>query len=160
MVYLYSLNILQIGKRLCRSNGMNRHQARELAFCLLFEHEFDKGRVPAELYDTAKSARDAEESKYVRAVIAGVSEHEAEIEALVAEASRGWSLARISKVALSILKLSIYEMLYMPDIPIRVSLNEAIELTKEYAEEEARPFVNGILNTVAERAKAARADEA
>lgn len=149
-----------MGKRRCRIKKMNRHQARELAFSLLFEHEFDKERVPAELYDTAKASRDAEESKYVRTVIAGVAEHEAEIEGLVAEASRGWSLSRISKVALSILKLAIYEMLYMPDIPIRVSLNEAIELTKAYAEEEARPFVNGILNTVAERAKASRADEA
>ncbi len=139
---------------------MNRHQARELAFCLLFEHEFDKEREAAELYDTAKASRDAEESKYVRAVLSGVAEHEEEIEALVTEASRGWSLSRISRVALAILKLSIYEMLYMPDIPIRVSLNEAIELVKTYAEEEARPFVNGILNTVAERAKASRTDEA
>ncbi len=147
-------------KRLCRTESMNRHQARELAFCLLFEHEFDKERELAELYNTAKASRDAEESKYVRTVLAGVAEREAEIEALVAEASRGWRLSRISKVALSILKLSIYEMLYMSDIPVRVSLNEAIELTKEYAEEEARPFVNGILNTVAERAKALRTDEA
>lgn len=127
---------------------------------MLFEHEFDKERESAEVYNTAKTARDAEESKYVRAVLAGVAEHEADIEAVVAEASRGWSISRISKVALSILKLSIYEMLYMPDIPIRVSLNEAIELTKEYAEEEARPFVNGILNTVAARAKEGRPDEA
>ena len=139
---------------------MNRHQARELAFSLLFEHEFDKERAVAEMYDTAKASRDAEESKYVRTVIEGVAEHEAEIEALIAEASRGWSVSRISRVALSILKLSIYEMLYMPEIPIRVSLNEAIELTKDFAEEEARAFVNGILNTVADRAKEGRKDEA
>ena len=139
---------------------MNRHQARELAFCLLFEHEFDKERSVAELYDTAKSARDAEESKYVRTVLSGVAEHEAELEALIAESAKGWNLARISKVSLSILKLAAYEMAYMVDIPIRVSLNEAIELVKQYDEEAARGFVNGILNTLAVRAKEGRGDEA
>ena len=139
---------------------MNRHQARELAFSLLFEHEFNKERTVAELYDTAKETREAEENKYVRTVTAGVIDHEEELEAAVAEAAKGWSLSRISKVSLAILKLSAYEMLYCPEIPIRVSLNEAIELCKTYDEEAARAFVNGILNTLAVRAKEARPDEA
>lgn len=139
---------------------MNRHQARELAFCLLFEHEFDKERSIAELYDTAKASRDAEESKYVRTVLAGVCEHEEELEGAIAEAAKGWNLSRISRVSLAILKLSAYEMLYMTDIPLRVSLNEAVELVKQYDEDAARGFVNGILNTLAGRAKEGRSDEA
>ena len=138
---------------------MNRHQARELAFSLLFEHEFDKERTARELYDTAKAAREEEENKYVRGVLAGVLEHEAELEAAISEASKGWSLSRISRVSLSILKLCAYEMLFCPDIPIRVSLNEAIELVKRYDEDSARAFVNGILNTLAVRAREGRPDE-
>ena len=138
---------------------MNRHQARELAFSLLFEHEFDKERTARELYDTAKAAREEEENKYVRGVLAGVLEHEVELEAAISEASKGWSLSRISRVSLSILKLCAYEMLFCPDIPIRVSLNEAIELVKRYDEDAARAFVNGILNTLAVRAREGRPDE-
>ena len=140
--------------------NMNRHQARELAFCLLFEHEFDKPRAMKEVYDAAKEARDAEENKYVRATLAGIAEHESEIEAMIEEASEGWSVGRISRVSLAILKLCAYEMLYCPDIPIRVSLNEAIELVKTYGEDNAKGFVNGILNTLSKRAKETRPDEA
>lgn len=137
---------------------MNRRQARELAFSLLFEREFDKTREVKELYDTAKGAREAEESKYVRTVLAGVAEHEGELEGLISEAAKGWSLARISKVSLAVLKLASYEMYHCHDIPIRVSLNEAIELVKQYDDEEARAFVNGVLNTIAARAAALRPD--
>ena len=139
---------------------MNRHQARDLAFCLLFEHEFDRERRMDELYDAAKLMREVEESKYVRTVLAGVAEHEEELESTISESARGWALSRISKVSLAILKLSIYEMRYLPEIPLRVSLNEALELVKKYDEEEARPFVNGILNTVFSAAKESRPDEA
>ena len=137
---------------------MNRRQARELAFSLLFEREFDKTREVKELYDTAKEARTAEENKYVRLVLAGVAEHEEELEGMIAEAAKGWSISRISKVSLAVLKLSAYEMLYCPDIPIRVSLNEAIEIVKHYDDDEARAFVNGVLNTIAARAQALRPD--
>ena len=140
--------------------SMNRHQARELAFGLLFEREFDKERTASEIYETAKSTRDAEESKYVRSVLLGVAEKDAELEEAIAAAAKGWSLSRISRVSLAILKLSAYEMLYCPDIPIRVSLNEAVELCKAYDEEGARAFVNGILNTLAAKAKESRPDEA
>ena len=139
---------------------MNRHQARELAFFLLFEHEFDKERTADEIYETAKELReDVEEDEYVRAVLSGVLENEARIETLISENAKGWSLRRISKVSLAVLKLSTYEMLYRPDIPIRVSLNESVELVKKYDDERARAFVNGILNTIAGIAAQERPDE-
>ena len=131
-----------------------------MAFCLLFEHEFDKERSVDELYDDAKASREVEENKYVRTVLRGVAEHEAELESAIGAAAHGWALSRISKVSLAVLKLSMCEMQYMPEIPLRVSLNEALELVKRYDEEEARPFVNGILNTALEKAKEARPDEA
>ncbi len=131
-----------------------------MAFFLLFEHEFDKGRSADEIYETAKELReDVPEDEYVRGVLSGVLENEEPIEALIAENAKGWSLRRISKVSLAALKLSAYEMLYRPDIPIRVSLNEAVELVKKYDEERARAFVNGILNTIAGIAAQDRPDE-
>ncbi len=138
---------------------MNRHQARELAFSLIFEREFDKTRTPDELYDLAKETRAVEESGYVRSVLRGVAEKEEEIETFIAESAVGWSVKRISKISLSILKLSVYEMLYCQEVPIRVSLNEAIELVKSYDEEGAKAFVNGILNTVSKKAAALRTEE-
>ena len=62
--------------------------------------------------------------------------------------SKGWKTNRLSKVSRSILRLCIYEMLYEKDIPLRVSINEGIELAKLYEDEKARPFINGVLNAV------------
>ena len=62
--------------------------------------------------------------------------------------SKGWKAARLSKVSRSILRLCIYEMLYEKEIPLRVSINEGIELAKLYEDEKARPFINGVLNAV------------
>ncbi len=154
------LVLLYKGCGIAAYGKMNRHQARELAFALLFEHEFDKEKDMALLYDTAKETRDAEENKYVRSAICGVAEKEAELEALISEAATGWDITRISKVSLAILKLAAYEMLYCSDIPIRVSLNEAIELAKAYDDEGARGFVNGILHTLSIKAREKRPDEA
>ena len=139
---------------------MNRHQARELAVVLLFEHEFNKEKAIDELYDTAKATRGVEENKYVRSVITGVVAHEEELEASIGEAAKGWNFSRISKISRSVLKLSAYEMFFCPEIPIRVSINEAIELVKAYDDESARAFVNGILNTLSQRVKEMRPDEA
>ncbi len=138
---------------------MNRHQERDLGFALLFEHEFDKERSVNELYDTAKETREVAESEYVRTLLTGVLQEEASLEAMIAEHAQGWSLGRISKVSLAILKLSAYEMLYLPAIPLRVSLNEAVELVKTYDDEKARAFVNGVLNAIAHKASAMRGNE-
>ncbi|MBO4468554.1 MAG: transcription antitermination factor NusB, partial [Clostridia bacterium] len=63
----------------------------------------------------------------------------------------GWSIGRISKTALAILRLAIFEMKYMEDIPVSVSINEAVELSKKYATKEDASFVNGILSTVSKQ---------
>ena len=123
--------------------------ARETAFILLFEAKFHPERDIVEIYETAKAARQIEEDSYVRSVIAGVFERREELDACIEKHSHGWKKSRISPVSLTIMELSIYEILYREDIPMLVSINEALELVKTYDEEGARAFVNGILNAVA-----------
>ena len=127
---------------------MNRYDAREAAFTLLFETEFKQDEPREAIYELALSQRELEDDPYVRAAYFGVCEHMAEIDDLIARHSNGWKVSRISRVSRSLLRLCIYEMLYCDEIPVSVSINEAVELCKKYDEEKARPFLNGVLNGV------------
>lgn len=131
---------------------MTRHEERELALCLLFEWNSDRERNPTEIYDTAKEIRDVQESAYVREVLAGVEAHVEELDALIDEHAKGWKRSRISRISLSTIYIAAYEMFYCDKIPTRVSLNEAIELTKAYDDEKAYSFVNGVLHALATKA--------
>ena len=127
---------------------MNRRQEREEAFLMLFEGEFAPEKTTEQIYADAMDARDVEESPYIREVIDGVRLHRAELDALIDSHSHGWKRNRLSGVARAIILLAAYEMLYLEDVPTRVSLNEAVELSKKYDEEKARAFVNGVLNAI------------
>jgi len=78
-----------------------------------------------------------------------VWDNQREIDALIVRFSKNWKLSRIAKVELTILRLAVFEILYRPDIPLRVTLNEAIELAKRYGDENSRNFINGILDAIA-----------
>ena len=67
---------------------------------------------------------------------------------MIGKHSKGWKTERMTRLSRSVLRLCVYEMLFEKDIPYSVSINEAIELTKKFDDEKARPFVNGILNSV------------
>ena len=127
---------------------MTRIEEREETFLLLFESEFDPSRDAGEIYDTAKEAREVEDSEYIRTVLGGVLEKRTEINAMIEKYAKGWKRDRIKPSALAAMSLAVYEMLYMSDIPCRVSINEALELVKKYDDEKARVFVNGVLNSV------------
>ena len=126
--------------------SMTRKEAREEAFRLLFETEFRGEAAPDSIYALSTDNREVKENAYIRAVYFGVREHLEEIDAIIARHSKGWKTDRITPVSRSAIRLSIYEMLYMKDIPAAVSLNEAIELVKKYDDAKARSFVNGVLN--------------
>ncbi len=127
---------------------MTRRQAREEAFILIFEKEFNNNDVD-EILAAAAEARDLAPDEYVNAVFSGVSGSIAELDGIISSNSIGWKIGRISKTSLCILRLAIYEMKYMSDIPVSVSINEAVELCKKYATENDASFVNGILSSVA-----------
>ncbi|WP_031386598.1 transcription antitermination factor NusB [Desulfonatronum thiodismutans] len=90
-----------------------------------------------------------EDQEFGLGLVTGVFGRLDEIDAVIRRFSKHWKIERIAKAELSILRLGVYELLYEPDIPLRVSINEAVELSKEFADDNSFPFVNGILDAVA-----------
>ena len=129
---------------------MTRTEAREQAFILVFEKNFSEYDV-LEILDMARETRDFLEDNdgYVVAAFTGVFEKLEEIDEVISQNLSGWTINRISKVSLAVLRLAIYEMKYMDDIPTAVSIDEAIELCKKYSVLDDASFVNGVLGTVA-----------
>ena len=130
--------------------ALNRRAARTAVFELLFETEFKLDEAKEAIFELSTDNREVEEDEYIRTTYFGVCEHVAELDELIGRHARGWKTNRITKVSRSILRLSIFEMLYLEDVPSSVSINEAVELCKTFDEESARPFVNGILHSVKE----------
>jgi N utilization substance protein B len=128
---------------------MTRRQAREQAFILLFEKSFNPETEINELYETAVENEIIEESAFSKTLADKVTENIAEIDAVIEKYSVKWKMSRISKVSLAVMRLAICEMQYFDDIPVGVSINEAVELCKKYAAKDDYSFVNGILSSVA-----------
>ncbi len=126
---------------------LTRKEAREEAFRLLFETEFRTEAEPASIYSLSGENREVSENDYIKTVYFGVREHLDEIDALIERHSKGWKTARITPVSRSVIRLCLYEMLYMESIPTAVSLNEAVELVKKYDDPKMKAFVNGLLNS-------------
>ena len=129
---------------------MNRKTARENAFLLLFEKAIKDGESAEEIFTNATEERDLEYDAYVKNVFFGSIENSVIIERTVEKCLVGWKKERVSYVSRAILTLATYEMMFIEDIPAKVSINEAIELSKKYDEDKAYMFVNGVLNAVAE----------
>lgn len=127
-----------------------RREERKEAFILLFEQIFKNDSIESIIED-AKAARDAEVGKYTRCLALGVEEKKDELDALISANLKGWKMNRVSKVALTIMRMSVYEMLYVDNVPVSVSINEAVELAKKYATPGDGSFVNGVLGAVAKQ---------
>lgn len=129
---------------------LNRRSSREAVLGLIFENEFGLYDDKTELYENAVAARGIEENEYIRTLYFGILEKQNELDAYIEKYAKGRTLARISKIAKAVMRISIYEMLYIYDIPASVSINEAVELAKQYDDDKTKAFVNGILNAVKE----------
>ena len=127
---------------------MTRREAREELFKLVYEKNI-RSETVEELYEAESSERDIDD-KYIKKAFSGIFENVEEIDSLISENARGWKINRLSKVTLAIIRISVYEMLYA-EIPVSISINEAVELAKKYADDSAPSFVNGILNTIAKQ---------
>ena len=125
---------------------MNRKIARENAFLLLFEREIKRDETAEEIFLTATEERELEADDYVKGVFFGCNENSAIISETAEKCFVGWKKERISFVSRAIIYLALYEMMFIDDIPPKVSLNEAVELSKKYDEDKAYSFVNGVLN--------------
>ena len=141
---------------------MTRAAAREIAVQLCFaqgassvgvdealDSFFDK-----EYYGTLSEACEGfsdypntKQKDYIRSIVAGVAEKREEIDAYIEKFAKGWKLSRISRTALAVLRVAIYEILYVSDVPNGVAISEAVELAKGYDMPETVSFVNGVLGS-------------
>ena len=131
---------------------MNRKNARENAFILLFEGLIKSDETAEEIFAKA-CERGLEYDDYVKNVFFGSIENRMIINETLERSLKGWKQSRVSYVSRAIMTLSAYELMFLEDIPARVSINEAIELAKKYDDEKAYTLVNGVMNAVAEELK-------
>lgn len=127
-----------------------RRRSREIALQVLFQFEAGEGASPEECFALFCRNFDAprEMRTFAWELFSGVVAHRSELDRRLAEASEHWRVERMSRVDRNILRLALYEMLYLSDIPPKVSLNEAIDLGKKYGSQDSGAFINGILDRV------------
>lgn len=129
-------------------NKISRYKEREQAFLICFEKMFSDASI-SEISECAEESRDDNFSQFALQCAKGVENNLEEIDKIISDhLSAKWKLNRISKVSLSILRLAVYEMKFVEDIPTNVTINEAVELSKKFSGEEEYKFVNGILGAV------------
>lgn len=130
---------------------MNRSSMRENAFKLLYSLEIQKpenleGQI--DLYIESNEIENEEAENYIREIVTGIDKEQKNIIELIEKNLKpNWKIERISRIDLSILKLSIYELKYTK-IPYKVAINEAVELAKKYGEDSSKTFVNGVLASI------------
>ena len=129
---------------------MNRKTARENAFILLFELTCKAEDTAEEIFEMATGIRELECDDYVKEVFFGINSNLRIIDETIEKSLVGWKASRLSIVTTALLRLATYEMMFIDDIPTKVSINEAIELSKKYDDEKAYMLINGSLNAVAE----------
>ena len=130
---------------------MTRRALREQVFKMLFRVEFHDAKEMKEqavLFDEEESCSE-KDKEYITKKFENIVEKITEIDAAVNEVAKGWKTTRMGKVDLTIIRLAVYEMKYEEDIPVKVAINEAVELAKQYGADDSPAFVNGILAKLA-----------
>ena len=130
--------------------AMTRREAREAVLGLVFETDFHPEHTAEAIFGASTDVREIEPDDYVRTAYFGIMNNIEQIDGLIGVHSHGWKTHRMSGISRSAMRIAVWEMLYMKDIPHSVSINEAIELVKKYDDPKARTFVNGVLNAVKE----------
>lgn len=128
---------------------MTRTEARNELFILIFEKQFSESTLE-EIVESAIESRDFSEDKdgYIVNSFKGVYDNLETIDNTISDNLIGWTIDRISKVSLAVLRLAIYEIKFIEDIPTSVTIDEAVELCKKYSTVEDASFVNGVLGSV------------
>ena len=124
-----------------------RSKARKRALDVLFESEA-RGVEPLTVLEERVSADDPPVNEYTVALVRGVSEHFARIDELLTAYAQGWTIDRMPAVDRNALRLGIYEMLYVDDVPDAVAVSEALNLVRELSTDESPTFVNGVLGNI------------
>ena len=134
----------EIAVRLCFCVSENPSEPDELLSRVFEEEYYSTLKTEDELYNTSPDARQLD---YITRLVTGVYEHAAELDGYIDKYSVGWKFGRISRTAAAIMKTAMFEVLYMPDIPDRAAINEAVELAKRYEPPETVSFINGVLGS-------------
>lgn len=125
---------------------LTRSESREQAFMLLFSKSFDDEPLENTIEDNAEMFEGGV-CGYAQSVVSAIEEKKEELDADISKfLKKGWSISRISRPSLAILRLALYEIKYIDSVPASVSINEAVELAKKYTIGESK-FVNGILGS-------------
>ncbi len=143
---------------------MTRTNAREIVVHLIYGINYTKesadeaivSRFAQDYYETLGSENDIyadrpnqKQMGYIGEVVRGIEEKQEELDGYIAKYAIGWNIDRISRLARSIMQLAMYEILYVEDVPTSAAINEAVELTRKYEDEDVVSFVNGILGSFA-----------
>ena len=120
-----------------------------MAVCFLFQVEFQKENIKEQVEDFIDSyGESAYDKDYFLEIINGVLNSLKEIDELIESKAKDWTIERISKMDLPILRVAIYEIKHREDIPVGVSINEAVELAKKYGSDDSPKFINGLLGQI------------
>lgn len=132
---------------------MNRHKQREYTFRVVFSLDQNQTEVPMEDIDLqidSVGIEAAEDIELIRTKVLNVYENVEVIDTLIEGASDKWSIDRIAKIELAILRVAINDMKF-DEVPMQVAINEAVELSKKYGEDQSSKFVNGVLGQIAKK---------
>jgi N utilization substance protein B len=133
---------------------LGKRKIRKYVFELLFGYQFNKEESPIEYYQTAYDnfVCSDDENESVKNIFVGICDNVADIDEIISNNLNGWKINRLSKVTLTILRVSTYEMKYL-SLPAPISINEAVEFAKQFAEEGAHSYINGVLNNISKNHK-------
>jgi len=134
----------EIAVRLCFAVSENPTDPGELLSRTFEEEYYSSLQAEDELY---RSKPGKKQLDYITTLVTGIFEHSAELDGYIEKYAVGWKFGRISRTAAAVMKLAMFEVLYMPDIPDKAALNEAVELAKRYEQPETVSFINGILGS-------------
>ena len=129
---------------------LERTRARRQALQLLYQREITGQSIPEILEGRTYNIEDGEPSEYCRSLALGTEEHQSAIDAEIEATSQHWTLMRMPFVDRNILRLATFEILFEPEVPDSVVINEAVEMAKVYGGDDSSKFVNGVLGRIAE----------
>ena len=125
--------------------------AREIAMKMLYAVSLGGGETMDEVLEQSelKTTLSDRDKSFLEDLTLGVPAHREELDETIGKYAQGWALNRLAKVDLTILRMAVYELLYLPRVPVGATINEAVELAKKYGEDKSAGFINGILGSVA-----------
>ena len=123
---------------------MQRREARKFLLAALYRREY----VDTDLDEMLAEVRPGDQRQYIETVYQGVVDHLSEIDRMIGERTVGWRFERLALIDRNILRLGVYELLFVDEVPAEVAIDEAVELAKAYGTEQARSFINGILDRI------------